>query len=665
MESFKQETKKEDIIDIIYFLNKDEEKKGKMKLIKKNDDNKNIITYEDIKFSFQNFLRDIIEGETSNGDNEIELFDINDLNNIIIQYIRYLYNEGWILFEENENIFLDESFKLSNLKIMINATVLPKETIKIENKIENIKKEIDKIKQNLNDIKNKDVYLQFNSIILVANPLMGKDNNEDKELRTVNDFNIIPANLYNLFKEEDYLKYTKFGILTRESFINAISDEQKEFFILHLICKSTYIINNNNNTENKNSDDYVNLIFEQKDYNCEFINKKDLDEIFSTQKIKENIKKIVLIISTPLSEDVYNIFNKYGFKNILVQHTTPANIKFVTDFNLRFYENLILKRFQNFKSIYNDALNIILDEDKNDFCCCFHKHKTGCDFFLNLKNELYNNNNEINNDLKSTIPHFCHLKPDCPDIISPKCTVYNDFCVHNRSCLSHYEFGNGYINKNHKKIQQKNIPFGYSICCCFLKEEDVKSEYNDIAHNLNNIFKTNFDNEIIKDYKAKIILEDNYIPKYEKMPFFVGKNNDIINVINALNSKDEKKNHIYIYGDTINNLKKFIENIIEYYKERYYLNNLDKKEIKKIEDIIPDDRNSENLEDTKKYYILNHEIILFSEQELKDYDINAELFKIKINPEPSKPKNEKEYNPNYYIKFQDKHPVRNVFSKKK
>ena len=692
-----QEEENED--NIIYFLNNDEEKKGKMELIKKNEDNKDVITYEDIKFSFENFLKKLIQGETINGDNEIELFDINDLNNITYQYIAYMYGEGWILFKENGNIFLDEELSLNNLKIMIKATILPRETIKIVNKIEKIQKEIDNIKEKINDIENNDVnYSRFNSIILVANPLKY----EEEELRTVNDFNIIPATIYNLFNEEDYLKYSEFGILTRESFINAISDKQKEFFILHLICKSTYIIDEKNKSKNKNSSDYVNLVFEQKDYNCDFINKDEVDKIFS-EEIKENIKKIVLIISTPLAEDVYNIFNKYGFKNILIQHN------FVADFNLRFYQNLILNRFQNFKSIYNDALNTTLDENENDFCCCFHKHKTNCNFFLNLNKELYNNNNINNNnnlitnnninlkannnnkpvndldDLKSTIPHFCHLKPDCQN--TPKCIpIFNDFYVHTKICLKHFILGSSFVDKEHRKIKyiKDVIPNGYSFCCCFLDKGE--REYNDIAHNLNNIFKTNFNNENIKNYKATIILKNNYIPKYEKMPIFAGNNKDIINVLNALNSED----YIYIYGDTINNLKIFINNIIEYYKERYYFHNLDKKENRKIEHIILDGENSENFEDLilyksfcyiyihdikfiefiekefkKRHSILNYKIILFSEHELKKDDINTKYFIIKINPEPSEPKNKKEYIPNYYIKFQDKHQVRNVFYKEK
>ena len=55
----------------------------------------------------------------------------------------------------------------------------------------------------------------------------------------------------------------------------------------------------------------------------------------------------------------------------------------------------MLNRFNDLQSIYNDALNITLDEDKNDFCCCFHKHKTNCEFFSNLKYELYNKNEPV------------------------------------------------------------------------------------------------------------------------------------------------------------------------------------------------------------------------------------------------------------------------------
>ena len=53
------------------------------------------------------------------------------------------------------------------------------------------------------------------------------------------------------------LKYTEFCLLTLNTLKNAISDEKKIPIILHLICKSTYII-----PVKQKDEDYINLIFE-------------------------------------------------------------------------------------------------------------------------------------------------------------------------------------------------------------------------------------------------------------------------------------------------------------------------------------------------------------------------------------------------------------------
>ena len=116
-----------------------------------------------------------------------------------------------------------------------------------------------------------------------------------------------------------------------------------------------------------------------------FIDKKKLEkEIFNfehNKKLKENVNKIILIISTPLSKDVYNIFKNFGFKNIIIQHTTLADVNFIADFNYTFYKDIITHLNQPIKDIYEDALNCDRDgANPPTFCCCFHKHKTTCDF---------------------------------------------------------------------------------------------------------------------------------------------------------------------------------------------------------------------------------------------------------------------------------------------
>ena len=272
--------------------------------------------------------------------------------------------------------------------------------------------------------------------------------------------------------------------------------------------------------------------------------------------------------------------------------------------------------------------------------------------------------------MKSTIPHFWHLKPECIKMVPKECGQLNDFCLHYEKCFESFICKCEYEVKEQKNLKgfQKKIknekglfPKKYkngkglykvdSICCCY-DNEDKQGDYNEIKHNLNNIFKVNFSDENFKESKASIILENNYIPKYEKMPFFVGKNLDISKVLDALSTQK----YIYIYGDGINKI--FIDNVIEYYKERYYLHNSNKEKNKEIEHVILKYENSENLGDIKKY----SKLILFSENELKDNDIIDKYFETKINisPEPPNPKNGNKYNTNFYIKFQDKLSVRDI-----
>ena len=332
-------------IELIYYLNDDEEKKGNLKF--SYDKNIEIISYGDITNSFYSFLIENQENEIDNP--ERQNLNINE-NNIIYDTIRYFDGEGWIILKENDVIFLDEELTLDNLKIMIYSDIICEKEMNIKKKYDKIDKEISYIYKQITTQKNNDSslepYAPLNLVVLTSNPLM----NDKKELRIINEFNMITNKIYNLFEEEDYLKYTEFLPLTFNTFKNAITNEQKRPVILHLICKSTYIFpeEDKNNILSGNSEDYTNLIFEndKKYYNLEFINKKKLeDEIFNNpkleEKVKENIKKIILIISTPLSKDVYNIFSKFGFKNILVQHTTLADLEFIADFNYTFYSDII------------------------------------------------------------------------------------------------------------------------------------------------------------------------------------------------------------------------------------------------------------------------------------------------------------------------------------
>ena len=602
-------------VKLIYYLNDDKEKEGILPLLNFNEKS-DVITYNEITYSFYLFLKTLEQSKSYSNDSYIESSRINsefsDLKQIYIdfEFIRYSDGEGWIRLEENDVIQLgdrsNDILNIDDLEIMIKASIVKDEKLKIKNMYQDIDNEIENIYERLSQNKenNSTPDAPLNLIVLTANPLM--DN--EKELRTMNDFHIITSKIYKLFEEEDFLKYTEFFPLTMKKLIEIISDENKIPVILHLICKSTY----NNKV--------LNLIFEQEmnNYNLEFINKEKLDAVFknteknneknneknseknvekksgknseknneknSENNIENNIKKITLIISTPLAEDVYDLFKDYGFKNLIVQHTTLADVDFIADFNYEFYRDLIIysdktinKRFEY---VFNNAFNIYIDNNNPPtFCCCLHKHQKTCEFVTNLNNELYNDNNNkkdnnknnknnkftINIDnLKETLPHFYHLFPDCPVI--PTCQerlirngklsllIQNSFCLHHNNCNKSF---------NHLKYNMSKLSKTfYHYCCCEVAPEN---------HNKIYIFRQDFSNEkknnIINFRRAEILKERKFIPYYDKMELLIGKNKIVSDVIKFFHSQDK---YLNIYSDKMENLKKIGNIIIEYYKEKNY-----------------------------------------------------------------------------------------------
>ena len=301
------------------------------------------------------------------------------------------------------------------------------------------------------------------------------------------------------------------------------------------------------------------------------------------------------------------------------------------------------------------------------FCCCFHEHNINCNFIKNIQNELYNEDNKEKytlDELKETLPHFCHLKPRCAHGISPKCDFPDDFCYHVYFCLTYLNIKDKVlVEKRGKTTKSKeNI---YSTCCCYDKK--INKEDN-IIHNINTIFRAKyFNSESINDKNSiiKINIQKNYIPQYEKMIFLVGKNKNILEVMEILNSD---KQYLNIYGDTIEDLKIFINVLIEYYQER--------NEEKKNKHIILDEFNIQNFKDELKYNIkyffyiqdpnyiqiiedlkTKYKIILFSEK-----PIDKGFKRIKINPKPLESVNNNIYIPNYYVKYQDKYSAREIWN---
>jgi hypothetical protein len=251
------------------------------------------------------------------------------------------------------------------------------------------------------------------------------------------------------------------------------------------------------------------------------------------------------------------MFEKFGFKNILVQHTTLTDIDYISKFNFIFYTDLVSSGSQYIQDLYQDGLNSYNLEYGNIFCCCFHSHNTNCEFMKNLINELYNYDKSINgkkDEMYKTIPHFCHLRMN--QSYEENYNFEKDFCIMRRNIY----------NKFTEKIAKVGVKIKknfYNICCC---QKEV--------HNINQIFFRKNLNENVKNLLGfggkKKSKRKKYIPDFSKMNLLVGKNKIIYEVINFIKKQDNFNINIFSTEKdcTTYDLNELANVMIEYIKER-------------------------------------------------------------------------------------------------
>ena len=360
--------------------------------------------------------------------------------------------------------------------------------VKIEREKERkLREQFIKLNDKINEIQNmhiKNIYENYqidddsniHIAVLTSNPLINVKTNQ--ELKSINDFNMITKSIYETIKDKSII--AKFLPLTINNLKEVINEKPK---IIHLVCKSTYIIDDIN-LEGKFSYNYVNLILEENQYfEMREIRKKDLDNIFK----KNLIENTLLIISTQLAEDVYEMMKNYEFKNILIQYTTIANSSYIENFNKKFYHNIfsgvnnsfIYECFDNARKSLDLDYSIKGKKDDQEerqninyqFCCCRHKHKIDCTLFTNLEHELY---------IGGKMPHFSHLrykgenykKCCCNDICEKKDIFYHNL-YEKKNMIKYYSGNNGIFLKKNNFIPNTEIISGrnkiiYDLYCQIL-----------------------------------------------------------------------------------------------------------------------------------------------------------------------------------------------------
>ena len=118
------------------------------------------------------------------------------------------------------------NLSLDTLKIMIYSEIINEKNMSIKKKYDEIEKDISNIYNEIIRDRNYDLppYAPLNLVVLTANPLM----NGEKELRIMNDFNIIASKIYRALDDEDFLKYTEFLPLTLNTLKYFITNRTKK-----------------------------------------------------------------------------------------------------------------------------------------------------------------------------------------------------------------------------------------------------------------------------------------------------------------------------------------------------------------------------------------------------------------------------------------------------
>ena len=381
---------------------------------------------------------------------------------VFIKYLNLEYN-AWELVKDNKKLQLDKKTGLQLLIETKTKNELMEKMYIIDKKLDEIiNNEIEKNNKMKEESSNSNIpYIKsssslsisenpegeiiidnyfFNSeidiidiIVLTGNPLVDKYDGYIKELRTMNDFNFVTYSIHKVILDCNKQIVAKFLPLTFKNFKDAILLRPK---ILHLICKSTYLSNSNDNIINESENFSPYLLFENEKCEMERINGesfKNLIKLVETKGGKKLLKDINLIISTPLAQDIFEMIKKYPFKNIIVQHTVYSNVAFITEINEQFYKNII-ELDKSIEESFNIAKSLNISKSKRDqSCCCFHSHLNKCKLKSNLSNELYNENKKQNLKEHYLIPHFYHLRYKCA------CNQA-DFCKHNkkRACDNYH-----------------------------------------------------------------------------------------------------------------------------------------------------------------------------------------------------------------------------------
>ena len=370
--------------------------------------------------------------------------------------------EEILLIKSSENIKKIESLKIDNSEIYNKLIERTKKIAFVQEKIENIQKEIDNKLEN-----NSKIFEQhINKIDLI----LSNFDNLNQEIESLkNKYNEINDSLNSLNKNKN--NYSNNFKNINEDVINSIK------FMIKEECE----------LKNKNFENYFNELMIKN--NNTIINKLE-DKIYKFEEKINNIKKEI------------NEKNKYSFSSIQFALNQIDN-------NLKEYKrnnNVLMSKFTSLQlSLDSKGINLLdLNTIKNDnkyFKTCINKFdKNLMNFSIGCKN-LEENIEQINKKLDSLLGKKNDIKLSKEDDINKKFEKK----IKNKTLLKHKNPNNISFNE---KLLNKNLILKYNKSDTNLfKKKKTNSPKNSLLNSTQS-----FENKKSKIYSLKQIIDK--MPKY-------------------------------------------------------------------------------------------------------------------------------------------------------
>ena len=438
--------------------------------------------------------------------------------------------------------------------------------------------------------KSSDIIQKYDLIYLYASPIIN-DNSYSESESPISYMEEIRTILKLMEKKNKKFK-CKFECIGEDTLKDILTNYKTK--ILHISAHGFFDGNKYSlNIENLNQNGQSKLI-----------NINNLDSILKL--CMKNVSKLDLVIaSTCYSEDLSDLFLKYGAKNAIYVDRKVEIIDRISVLFVKFFYYFLFEGYSIKKSYEKAICMMKIDKEiislNSNSCCCNHYHKPGCIF----KDEYARLKKHSNiHSLKSKLCK-CKNKTQQGHFHNDNCDYYKKLLEDMKEDL-----------KDIKKENEINI-----ICCC-----DRNINHNEITK-ISRKPEGQNGNILLFEYikKGKILINSKIRFNYDKnkFDFILGRKNIIGKIFNNIRNNG---NFVVLFGDKDLSKINFSESLCVYLYERKIINNYEIFRIKNewdfnyIKDKIFQTKNE------KSFYLCRNKNAIIIKFEIENDEISFKYF---------------------------------------